>query len=181
MVRRPLHSSPPFIEAERLKRTRNVRSQSRCRRSCHPSNDVGRPKDLSDSPFKWSTSWSKSVSIPHRTSVRPFPSSLPFTSSNHTCHRALTDAALGKLASNLIVSFVYSHDVIARLSLGSVRDLRNAAAWLCEAERRKKEDVIREGYTAVTDRARRWKDGFGSTDDPKWVGRPLFIPLTPLF
>ena len=48
--------------------------------------------------------------------------------------RCITDTSLSKLANRLVVSFVYSHDVVTRLSLGSVRDLRNAAMWLCEAE-----------------------------------------------
>jgi len=75
---------------------------------------------------------------------------------------ALTDAALGKLAEKLIVSFVYSHDVVARLSLGSVRDLKNAASWLCEGDQ---QDA---GYSEVTARASKWKAGKGSPDDPHW-------------
>ncbi|KAF9458009.1 hypothetical protein BDZ94DRAFT_1227039 [Collybia nuda] len=78
---------------------------------------------------------------------------------------ALTDAALSKLADRLIVSFVYSHDVVSRLSLGSVRDLKNAALWLCDAENSKKPG---EGWAAVTMRAKRWKGGMGSPDDPDW-------------
>ncbi|KAG6842949.1 hypothetical protein H0H93_002758, partial [Arthromyces matolae] len=77
---------------------------------------------------------------------------------------ALADAALSKLANRLIVSFVYSHDVVARLSLGSIRDLRNAASWLCEAEK----EHVGEGWTAVTERAKRWKAGGGTSDDPHW-------------
>ncbi|KAK2462270.1 hypothetical protein APHAL10511_005576 [Amanita phalloides] len=65
----------------------------------------------------------------------------------------LTDANLSKLADRLVVSFVYSHDVIARLSLGSVRDLRNAAMWLCEAEATNNGD----GWSAVTRKAKAWK------------------------
>ncbi|KAG5639349.1 hypothetical protein H0H81_004070 [Sphagnurus paluster] len=77
---------------------------------------------------------------------------------------ALTDAALSKLADRLIVSFVYSHDVVSRLSLGSVRDLKNAALWLCEAER----NHVGEGWTAVTARAKQWKAGAGLPEDPDW-------------
>ncbi|KAF5372043.1 hypothetical protein D9615_008070 [Tricholomella constricta] len=77
---------------------------------------------------------------------------------------ALTDAALSKLADRLIVSFVYSHDVVSRLSLGSVRDLKNAATWLCEAENKH----AGEGWAAVTSRAEKWKAGAGSPDDPHW-------------
>ncbi|KAJ4471992.1 hypothetical protein J3R30DRAFT_3522460 [Lentinula aciculospora] len=78
---------------------------------------------------------------------------------------ALTDSSLSKLAESLIVSFVYSHDVVSRLSLGSVRDLKNAASWLCEANERHLEDA---GYNEVTARARQWKAGKGSADDPHW-------------
>ncbi|KAF5369737.1 hypothetical protein D9757_011987 [Collybiopsis confluens] len=78
---------------------------------------------------------------------------------------ALTDASLTKLSENLIVSFVYSHDVVSRLSLGSVRDLKNAASWLCEANERDRQDA---GYNEVTSRASQWKAGKGSPDDPDW-------------
>lgn len=80
--------------------------------------------------------------------------------------RALTDATLSKLADPLVTSFVYSHDVVSRLSLGSIRDLRNAALWLCDAESNGKAG---EGWAAVTSRAKRWKAGAGSNDDPDWV------------
>ncbi|KIM45786.1 hypothetical protein M413DRAFT_440826 [Hebeloma cylindrosporum] len=80
---------------------------------------------------------------------------------------SLTDAALTRLTSHLIVSLVYSHDVVSRLSLGSVRDLRNAAMWLCEAESSSGEGSG-EGWSAVTSRARRWKDGTGGGDDMDW-------------
>ncbi|THV00540.1 alpha/beta-hydrolase, partial [Dendrothele bispora CBS 962.96] len=84
---------------------------------------------------------------------------------------AVCDAALGKLASKLIVSFVYSHDVVSRLSLGSVRDLRNAAAWLCESEARDNsndDSSPKSGYSAVTNRASRWKSGAGKEEDMNW-------------
>ncbi|GLB33303.1 putative lipase (class 3) [Lyophyllum shimeji] len=77
---------------------------------------------------------------------------------------ALADAALSRLANRLIVSFVYSHDVVSRLSLGSVRDLKNAASWLCEAETNHEG----EGWAGVTTRAKQWKAGAGSPDDPHW-------------
>ncbi|KAK7051324.1 hypothetical protein VNI00_004824 [Paramarasmius palmivorus] len=78
---------------------------------------------------------------------------------------ALTDASLSRLASHLVVSFVYSHDVVSRLSLGSVRDLKNAAMWLCDANEGDQQDA---GYTSVTDRASRWKAGNGLPEDPQW-------------
>jgi len=38
------------------------------------------------------------------------------------------------LCTSLVTSLVYSHDVVSRLSLGSVRDLTRAAMWLCAGE-----------------------------------------------
>ncbi|KAI6033839.1 hypothetical protein BKA83DRAFT_680871 [Pisolithus microcarpus] len=75
----------------------------------------------------------------------------------------LTDAALSQLASNLVISFVYSDDVVCRLSLGSVRDIRNAALLLCDANERGE-----EGYSVTTQRAKEWKSGTGSDDDFRW-------------
>lgn len=97
----------------------------------------------------------------------------PFNSS-------LTDAALSRLTSHLIVSLVYSHDVVSRLSLGSVRDLRNAAMWLCEAESSSGEGSA-EGWSAVTSRARSWKDGTGGVDDLDWVSLGTVFPSLLLF
>lgn len=82
--------------------------------------------------------------------------------------RATTDVPLAKLSENLIVSFVYSHDIVSRLSIGTVKDLRNAAMWLCDAN--VAGGALREsGYAAVTERANKWKAGMGSQDDPDWV------------
>ncbi|KAH9483004.1 Diacylglycerol lipase-beta [Psilocybe cubensis] len=78
---------------------------------------------------------------------------------------ALTDAALSRLSDKLIVSLVYSHDIVSRLSLGSVRDLKNAAMWLCEAE----SGNAVEGWSAVTARAKKIKNGEGSQDDMDWL------------
>ena len=96
--------------------------------------------------------------------------SVPLPSLYHTFFfRALADAALSTLAANLVTSFVYSHDVVSRLSLGSVRDLKNAALWLCEAEHEGG-----EGWGAVTTRAKRWTAGVGEMEDPRWVGSFFF-------
>lgn len=84
----------------------------------------------------------------------------------------VTDARLARLAgsANLVTSFVYSHDVVSRLSLGSVRDLRRAATWLCEAEKEGRGD----GYGGVTGRALKSKTRFGKPDDAHWVSlRPF--------
>ncbi|OAX40588.1 alpha/beta-hydrolase [Rhizopogon vinicolor AM-OR11-026] len=77
----------------------------------------------------------------------------------------LTDAALSRLASKLVTSFVCSDDIVSRLSLGSVRDIRNAALWLCDANDRNGGE---EGYSVITNRIRRWKAGDGSPDDFDW-------------
>ncbi|KIJ19785.1 hypothetical protein PAXINDRAFT_160496 [Paxillus involutus ATCC 200175] len=77
----------------------------------------------------------------------------------------LTDAALSNLALNLIVSFVHSDDIVSRLSLGSVRDIRNSALWLCDANDR----GGGEGYSVVTQKTRQWKSGNGSPEDLQWL------------
>jgi sn1-specific diacylglycerol lipase len=48
--------------------------------------------------------------------------------------RCLTSAALSELSNKLITSFVYSYDVVSRLSLGSIRDLTRACWWLCDGK-----------------------------------------------
>jgi len=40
-------------------------------------------------------------------------------------------AHLSKMAKTIVTSFVYSHDIVSTLSLGSIRDMQRAAAWLC--------------------------------------------------
>ncbi|KAG1787652.1 uncharacterized protein HD556DRAFT_1407937 [Suillus plorans] len=77
----------------------------------------------------------------------------------------LTDAGLSRLASKMVTSFVCSDDIVSRLSLGSVRDIRNAALWLCDANERNGDT---EGYSVITNRIRRWKAGDGSSDDLHW-------------
>ncbi|KAI0706920.1 alpha/beta-hydrolase [Cerioporus squamosus] len=69
-------------------------------------------------------------------------------------------------ASGLIVSFVYGHDIVSRLSLGSVRDLTRGAAWLCAAEHR--EGDKEEGYSSVTKKALKYKMGRGEEGDEEW-------------
>ncbi|KAI0922103.1 hypothetical protein AcW2_006890 [Taiwanofungus camphoratus] len=82
----------------------------------------------------------------------------------------LTSPRLGALAreSGLITSFVYSHDVVSRLSLGSVRDLKRGAMWLCKAEDAGKDKEDHEGYSGVTKRALKWKAGLGEEGDEEW-------------
>jgi hypothetical protein len=78
----------------------------------------------------------------------------------------LTDAGLSRLASKMVTSFICSDDIVSRLSLGSVRDIRNAALWLCDANER---NGGTEGHSVITNRIRRWKAGDGSSDDLHWV------------
>lgn len=82
----------------------------------------------------------------------------------------VTDAALGRLAEPLITSFVYSHDVVSRLSIRTCQDLRRAALWLCDANAKELEDntAPAEGYASVTKRALKAKAGFSSKEDPNW-------------
>lgn len=92
---------------------------------------------------------------------------------------SLMTAELSRLSGDegLVTSFVYSHDVVSRLSLGSVRDLKSAAMWLCEEERRASLDTKQSGseggdiagYSNVTARARRWKNGEVQDGDEDWV------------
>ncbi|KAN0140149.1 hypothetical protein V8E53_002045 [Lactarius tabidus] len=77
---------------------------------------------------------------------------------------AAWDPHLCELSKNLITSFVYSHDLVSRLSLGTMRDVSRAAVWLCKAEAEGRP----EGYSGVTRRALRHKMGFGTRDDPIW-------------
>ena len=70
-------------------------------------------------------------------------------------------------ASGLIVSFVYGHDIVSRLSLGSVRDLTRAAVWLCAAEN--KDDDKSEGYSSLTKKALKWTMGRSEEGDEDWV------------
>ncbi|KZV68941.1 alpha/beta-hydrolase [Peniophora sp. CONT] len=74
----------------------------------------------------------------------------------------LTDARLSKLAENMVTSFVYSHDVVSRLSLGSIRDMNRAAAWLCQSQA----EGAPEGYASITKRALKHATGFGTRSDP---------------
>lgn len=46
----------------------------------------------------------------------------------------VTTAALAQESASLITTFVYSFDLVSRLSLGAIQDIRNAAAWLCYSD-----------------------------------------------
>lgn len=69
------------------------------------------------------------------------------------------------------MSFVYGHDIVSRLSLGSVRDLTRGAAWLCAAENR--EGDKGEGYSSLTKKALKYKMGRGEEGDEEWVSPPF--------
>ena len=77
---------------------------------------------------------------------------------------------MSRRSRRLITSFTYSHDIVSRLSLGSVRDMNRVAAWLCEANKGDASGALKdEGYSAVTKRALKWRTGYGNPDDPNWV------------
>ncbi|KAF9643309.1 alpha/beta-hydrolase [Thelephora ganbajun] len=76
----------------------------------------------------------------------------------------ILDLRLSKLSSSLVRSFVYSYDVVSRLSLGSVRDMTSAASWLCDADERGKG----EGYTGILGRALIQKAGYRDIGSSDW-------------
>lgn len=43
----------------------------------------------------------------------------------------VTSQALGRKVSSIITSYTFSYDLVCRLSLGSIQDIRNGCAWLC--------------------------------------------------
>ncbi|KAJ1027335.1 hypothetical protein NDA18_003344 [Ustilago nuda] len=43
----------------------------------------------------------------------------------------VTSSSLGRKVSSIITSYTYSYDLVCRLSLGSIQDIRNGIAWLC--------------------------------------------------
>lgn len=43
----------------------------------------------------------------------------------------VTSSQLGRSVSSIITSYTYSYDLVCRLSLGSIQDIRNCCAWLC--------------------------------------------------
>ncbi|RUS13629.1 Alpha/Beta hydrolase protein, partial [Endogone sp. FLAS-F59071] len=61
-------------------------------------------------------------------------------------------APLSRRAERLITSLVYADDVITRLSFGSVRDLRNIAAWLVQGDKDEPlyANIIREAVNYQT-------------------------------
>jgi hypothetical protein len=67
----------------------------------------------------------------------------------------------------MVVSFVYSHDVVSRLSIGSVRDIRNASVWMCDAHER---TAGEEGWLEVIKRGRGWGEGKERGDNPTGRG-----------
>ncbi len=60
------------------------------------------------------------------------------------------DAKLGEHCHRLITSFVSSWDLVSRLSLGSVTDIRNVIAWLCKWESDSTEDFNSNDFIRKT-------------------------------
>ena len=131
-----------------------------------------------DCSIEWPSRRPSSVCLLFRPSVSSFHvfSWIPFL--NLVSSSALTDAALSRLTNKLIVSIVYSHDVVSRLSLGSIRDLKNAAMWLCEAN---EAGDGREGWSAITAHAKRWKDDMNWVRFLAWRWIINGLTLSPLF
>jgi hypothetical protein len=126
--------------------------------------DVGRSQNLFDCTVQWPTPREKSPSLSIRTTVS---SSTSILSTQHfkPSYSCLADAALCKLSSSMIHSFIYSHDIVSRLSLGSARDMTLAATWLCAAD----EKGNGEGYAGIARRALMTKAGYGDTGNADWV------------
>ncbi|KZP29574.1 hypothetical protein FIBSPDRAFT_684896, partial [Athelia psychrophila] len=81
----------------------------------------------------------------------------------HLAPLCLVYPALGALASNMVTSLVYSHNIVSRLSLGSIRDICEASMWLCAADG--EENV--GGLVSITQKASEWKVGCGDEGDPE--------------
>jgi sn1-specific diacylglycerol lipase len=65
---------------------------------------------------------------------------------------------LSNQAKSIITSFVYSHDIVSTLSLGSMRDMQRAAAWLCDGSGE-------ESCTNVLSKATRRRFGRGGEEE----------------
>ena len=128
---------------------------------------------MPDHPRERPTRWKTSVCVLFRSSVRRSSTItqgnlIRFTQTPNC--RCIACPALSRLSHDLITSFVYSHDVVSRLSLGSVRDMQRAAAWLCAAQEAPPRDGHEsEGYGAVTMRALKHRAGYGDEGDAEWV------------
>ncbi|KAG8901237.1 hypothetical protein FRB99_005463 [Tulasnella sp. 403] len=66
--------------------------------------------------------------------------------------------ALSRFASSLVTSFVYSHDAITRLSLGTLRDLKRVTSWLCYGQ--KNDPDSKESCSNIIQRALMLEKGF---------------------
>ncbi|GAA96787.1 uncharacterized protein L969DRAFT_26474 [Mixia osmundae IAM 14324] len=67
----------------------------------------------------------------------------------------VTSADLGKRCKKLVHSIVYSYDLVPRLSLGHIRDIRTAAAWLIYAGR----ENAQEGPSSIISRVLAYRNG----------------------
>lgn len=125
---------------------------------------MGRSRKLSHDPTRWFTirSWGSGLRL--CSTVRILCES-HHHGTERSFLRCILDAKLSKLSSSLVRSFVYSHDVVSRLSLGSVRDITSAASWLCDADERGNG----EGYTGIFRRALMQKAGYGDIGSLDWV------------
>lgn len=77
-------------------------------------------------------------------------------------------AALGTRCANLITTYALSYDLVCRLSLGSVKDIRNACAWILYEDKQQAQAQRRPGVGATAA-----EEGVGF--DPKDRSTPLRI------
>lgn len=80
------------------------------------------------------------------------------------------DRHLGKLASKICHSFVYSTDAVPRFSLGHIRDIRSAVLSLCRANDDPEESCNRILTRVLAYRAGRWDgDAAAKLGELQWV------------
>lgn len=81
----------------------------------------------------------------------PFPADVPVTAYCFATP-AVTSAALSRrLRPKLVRSIVLGDDIVPRFSLGHMRDLRSAAAWICAAETSVVDRVFEAGKRSTED------------------------------
>lgn len=84
---------------------------------------------------------------------------------------ATMNRELGDRCEGLITTYAYSYDLVCRLSLGSILDIRNAAAWILYEDR--EEQRRSNGANSNTLAISRLPSGF----DPSDRSTPLRVPV----
>lgn len=76
----------------------------------------------------------------------------------------------------MITSFVYSHDVVSRLSLGSIRDLSRACWWLSDGKDEEScTSVIKKSWGLEMTAGLGWWKGKTSNNPEKKEGDKDFV------